>query len=93
MNYFIVENSTNPEQNFREAIKEHLLSVEGAKQIELADGFYSWADAVYDVPASIWERHNIEKVQEGDSVIIANTFEIIVDHDEELIPEEYHRKL
>lgn len=87
--YFVVENSENPEQNFRDAVKEYLLSEDGKEAIEATSEDFNWGDSVTHVPDEIWNKHKIRPVYSGDKVVIGNQIEIIVDQDEVLIPQEY----
>lgn len=45
--YFIVENSINPEQNSRDAVKEYLLTEDGKEDIKLTSKDYNCSPPPY----------------------------------------------
>lgn len=87
---FSVSDSQNPEQNFRNAIKEYLLSEEGKKAIKQTSNDFNWGDAIMYIPETIWNKHGIKSINEGESVTVSNPITITVEQDEVLIPEEYY---
>jgi len=89
---FRVANSENPEETMRTAIKEYLLTDEGKEDIKQSSEEFNWGDAVMYVPESVWNKHGIISVSEGEQVKVTNTTVIEVDQDEVLIPKEYYQE-
>lgn len=88
--YFRAEPSENPEETFRQAVQEYLMTEDGKEAIKATSEDFNWGDAVMDVPKEQWMKHGLEPLQSGDSVVIHHTIEVIVDQDEVLIPQSYY---
>lgn len=87
--FFKVINSEDPEQLFRNAIKEYLLTEDGTESIKGSSEDFNWGDSVMYVPEAFWNKHGIHSVKENESVVIQNPITIRVNQDEILIPDEY----
>lgn len=85
---FLIVETDQPEQTFRNAIKEFLLTEEGKKQIKQTNGDFNWGDAVMVVPNATWEKHGISPLADGVHYHVTDTFTLTVDQDEVLVPEE-----
>lgn len=87
---FIISDSSNPEQSFRDAIKDYLLTEEGSKAIKQSSENFNWGDAIMFVPERFWNKFGIKSISEGENRTISNPITITVEQDEVLIPEEYY---
>lgn len=87
---FIISNSANPEQSFRDAIKDYLLTEEGIKLIKQTSEDFNWGDAIMYIPERVWNKFGIKSISEGENTAISNPITLIVEQDEVLIPEEYY---
>lgn len=89
--YFLVENAENPEENFRAAIREYLLTDVGTESIKATSEDFNWGDSVLYVPDHIWNKHGIREIEDGEKIVFSHPFVIEVNQDEILIPEEYYQ--
>lgn len=90
LDYFMIENTEYPEQNFRDAIKEYLMTPEGKQAIEQTSEDFNWGDSLIYVPEHTWNKYGIYSISDGDTVTLTQPVEILVDQDEVLIPNEYY---
>lgn len=87
---FMIENSENPEQSFRNAIKEYLLTKEGLEAIKATSEDFNWGDGIVYVPESIWNKHGIYSLDEKVENTPVPWLILRVTQDEVLIPKEYY---
>lgn len=87
---YLVASSTHPEQNFRDAVKEYLLTKEGRAAIRETSEDFNWGDSIMYVPMEIWNKYGIEPINEGDNVTVTRPTVVTVDQDEILIPSQYY---
>lgn len=77
---FLCEEDIVPEKALRTAVRGFLRSDAGKKAIEIASNFFTWEDAINNVPDAIWLENGLSPY--GDPVdIIVNEDEILNEDD------------
>lgn len=77
---FMCEDDIVPEKALRTAVRVFLRSEAGKKAIEIASNFFTWEDAINNVPDAVWRECGLSPMVCGDFVdIIVNQDEVLND--------------
>lgn len=87
MDYFLYNGNGNPEEEFRSAITEYLLTEDGERAINHTSNDFNWGDAMQEVPRSLYEQRGLYAVSSQENITLNDVIEVVVDQDEVLIPD------